>query len=41
MAKATAKQNPIKNIKAEGKKAEKDAAFSPLMDRLTRLGYAP
>ncbi len=40
MAKAVAKQNPVKNIKTEAKKKAKEAAFSPLMDQLTRLGYA-
>ncbi len=30
----------VNNIKAQGKRATKDAAYSPLMDRLTRLGYA-
>ena len=40
MAKALAKQNPIKDIKREGEKAVKEAAFSPLMERLARLGYA-
>lgn len=44
MSKAMAKQDPVKNpvkaIKSEGKKVAKEAAFSPLMDRLTRLGYA-
>lgn len=40
MAKAEVKQNPIKEIKKDGEKAVKDAAYSPLMERLTRLGYA-
>ena len=40
MAKAMAKQDPVKGIKSEGKRVAKEAAFSPLMDRLTRLGYA-
>src|SRR5215213_6608886 len=43
MAKAMAKQNPVETIKSEGKKAAeeaKEAAFSPVMERLTRLGYA-
>src|SRR5215208_4444495 len=29
-----------KSIKAEGKRVAKEAAYSPMMDRLTRLGYA-
>ena len=40
MNKATAKQNPVKSVEREGKKAAKDAAYSPTMERLTRLGYA-
>src|SRR6266498_303158 len=33
------KQNPAKNMEAKGKKAAKEAAYSPIMERLTRLGY--
>lgn len=43
MAKATVDATPIEEIKKKGEKAAKEvkeAAFSPLMDRLTRLGYA-
>jgi hypothetical protein len=40
MAKATAKQEPIKVMKKQGKKVVKEAANSSTMDRLTRLGYA-
>jgi hypothetical protein len=40
MNKASAKQNPVKTAEREGKKAAKEAAYSPLMERLTRLGYA-
>lgn len=40
MAKAVAKQNPVQSMKAEGKKAVKEAAFSPLMERFARWGYA-
>jgi hypothetical protein len=40
MAKANAKAKPVSHIKAEGKKVAKEAAFNPLMERLTRLGYA-
>ncbi len=44
MAKATSKMNSVKsmpnNIQTEGKKVAKDAAFSPWMERLMRLGYA-
>ena len=39
MAKANAQKGPMKNIKLEGKRAAKEAAYSPLMDHLTRLGY--
>jgi hypothetical protein len=40
MAKSQAKTNPVRNIKVEGKKVAKQAAFNPWMERLTRLGYA-
>ena len=40
MAKAQSERGPMKLIKKEGKKAVKEAAYSPLMDRLARLGYA-
>lgn len=40
MAKAQSQKGTIKAMKKEGKKAAKEAAYSPLMDRLTRLGYA-
>ena len=40
MAKARTQQGLIKDIKTDGKKAAKEAAYSPLMERLTRLGYA-
>jgi hypothetical protein len=40
MAKATAKAEPLKVMKNKGEKAVKEAAYSPLMERLTRLGYA-
>ncbi|MFT3891094.1 MAG: DUF1206 domain-containing protein [Anaerolineales bacterium] len=40
MAKAQAKTNPVREIKVEGKKVAKQAAFNPWMERLTRLGYA-
>jgi hypothetical protein len=39
MAKATTKLNTAKGVQAEGKRAAKQAAFSPLMENLTRLGY--
>ncbi len=29
----------VNNIKTQGKKVTKDAAYSPIMDRLARLGY--
>jgi hypothetical protein len=44
MAKATPNTKSIKNvpkdIKKEGTKAAKEAAYSPLMEKLMRLGYA-
>jgi hypothetical protein len=44
MAKATPNANSIKDmpkdIQKEGKKVAKQAAFSPLMEKLMRLGYA-
>lgn len=40
MAKAQASTNPVKEIKVEGKRVAKKAAFNPWMERLTRLGYA-
>src|SRR5215216_2211606 len=40
MAKVATKQDPIKDIKQDGKKAVKEAANSEAMDRLARLGYA-
>jgi len=39
MAKAKAQNRPVKSIESEGKKVAKEAAYSPLMERLTRLGY--
>ena len=44
MAKATPNVNSVKsvpkNVEKEGKKVAKEAAFSPLMEKLMRLGYA-
>ena len=43
MAKAILDAKPIREIKKKGEKAAKElkqAAYSPLMDQLTRLGYA-
>ena len=44
MAKATPNMNSLKNvskdIQKEGKKVAEEAAFSPWMERLMRLGYA-
>lgn len=40
MAKAAAQQDPVQGVKQEGKKVIKKAADSPLMDGLTRWGYA-
>jgi hypothetical protein len=33
------RQNPVKKIETEGKAAAKEAAYSPTMEKLTRLGY--
>ncbi len=33
------KQNSVKNIEAQGKRAAKEAAYSKTMERLARLGY--
>ncbi len=40
MNKVSTKQNPVKSAQNEGEKIAKDAAYSPWMERLTRLGYA-
>ncbi len=40
MAKVTARAEPIEMVKNKGEKAMKQAAYSPLMENLTRLGYA-
>lgn len=40
MAKAKSAQGLFQSAKKDGKKAAKDAAYSPVMDRLARLGYA-
>lgn len=40
MAKATVKAGTLKEIKVEGEKIAKEAAYSPVMDVLTRWGYA-
>ena len=39
MRTTNAKQGSIKNIEAQGKRAAKEAAYSPTMEKLTRLGY--
>ncbi len=33
------KQNPVKKIETQGKAAAKEVAYSPTMEKLTRLGY--
>lgn len=33
------RQNPVKKMETKGKTAAKEAAYSPTMERLTRLGY--
>ena len=40
MAKATAKINNVEDVKKEGKKIAKEAAFHPMMEGLARWGYA-
>lgn len=40
MAKATSKVRTMEGIKKEGEKVAREAAFSPWMESLTRLGYA-
>jgi hypothetical protein len=40
MAKTSSKQGSIRGIESDGKRVAKKAAYSPFMDRLTRLGYA-
>jgi hypothetical protein len=40
MAKVSAKAEPMKVMKNKGEKAVKEAAYSPTMELLTRLGYA-
>ena len=39
MGTAKVKQSPVKKMETKGKKAAKEAAYSPTMERLTRLGY--
>jgi hypothetical protein len=39
MRTTNAKQGPIKEMEAKGKRAAKEAAYSPTMEKLTRLGY--
>jgi hypothetical protein len=39
MRTTNAKPGSIKSVEAQGKKAAKEAAYSPTMERLTRLGY--
>jgi len=39
MAKATVKQNSVREMKSDAKRAAREAAFSPLMERLARVGY--
>jgi hypothetical protein len=39
MRSTNAKPGSIKSVEAQGKKAAKEAAYSPTMERLTRLGY--
>ncbi len=39
MRTTNAKPSSIKSVEAQGKRAAKEAAYSPTMERLTRLGY--
>ena len=39
MRTTNAKPGSIKGVEAQGKRAAKEAAYSPTMERLTRLGY--
>ncbi len=40
MARTKTLKGSVNSVKADGKQAAKKAAYSPTMDRLTRLGYA-
>ncbi len=40
MTKANTQKGILQDMKSDGKRAAKEAAYSPLMDRLARLGYA-
>lgn len=40
MAKARVERGPVQEIQSEGKRAAQQAAYSPLMETLTRIGYA-
>ena len=39
MSTMNAKRGPVKNMEIQGKRAAKQAAYSPTMERLARLGY--
>jgi hypothetical protein len=39
MSTMNAKRGPVKNMEVQGKRAAKEAAYSPMMERLARLGY--
>jgi hypothetical protein len=39
MRTTNANRGPIKNVQTQGKQAAKQAAYSPIMERLTRIGY--
>ena len=39
MSTMNAQRGPIKSVETQGKRAAKQAAYSPVMERLTRLGY--
>ena len=39
MSTINAKQDPMKSMEVKGKRAAKQAAYSPTMEKLTRLGY--
>jgi hypothetical protein len=39
MSNVNAQRGPVKNMEVQGKRAAKQAAYSPAMERLTRFGY--
>src|SRR5690349_19892101 len=39
MSTMNANRGPVNNMEVQGKRAAKEAAYNPIMERLTRLGY--